>query len=91
MEAEHIISMYFIRYLDPISKKWGKTRWPMTEEDAVRRYERPEYEVMRLSKMDRVVRFGPYHIGSGTSRFHIGTPGGGNLKNWFGHTWSEQG
>jgi hypothetical protein len=74
--------MYFVRYLDPVSKKWGKTRWRMTEEDAAKRYEGQEYEVMRLSKVDRVVGRDPSNIkiGNGMSRFHTGTPGRERLK-----------
>jgi len=80
MEAEHTVSMYFVRYLDPVSKKWVKTRWRMTEEDAAKRYEGQEYEVMRLSKVNRVVGFAPFRIGNGTSHFHTGTPGRDKLK-----------
>lgn len=77
MEGKHTVSMYFIRYLDPISKKWVKTRWRMTEEDAAKLYQDREYEVMLLSKEDRVVGISPSNVnmGNGMSRFHTGTPG----------------
>ncbi len=75
MEGEHTVSMFFIRYLDPISKKWVKTRWRMTEEDAAKLYQDREYEVMRLSKEDRVVKLDRCNNGSGMGHFHTGTPG----------------
>jgi hypothetical protein len=82
METEHTVSMYFIRYLDPISKKWVKTRWRMTEEDAAKRYEGQEYEVVQLGKEDRVVGYDPidFNKRNGFSRFHTGTPGRDKLK-----------
>lgn len=76
MEDQHTVSMYFIRYIDPISKKRVKTSWRMTEENAAKLYGDREYEVLWSSKVDRVVKIGDAPIGSGMSCFHTGTPGG---------------
>ncbi|NKI68984.1 hypothetical protein GN109_06090 [Collimonas pratensis] len=76
MEDQHTVSMYFIRYVDPISKRRIKTSWRMTEENAAKLYGDREYEVLWSSKVERVVWAKRCHDGSGMGHFHTGTPGG---------------
>jgi len=55
MDGRRTITLYFVRHVDPISKKWFKTRWRMTEEDAAKLYAGQEYEILWLTKEERVI------------------------------------
>ena len=60
MEAEHTVSMYFVRYFDPIRKKRFRTGWRMTEEDAAKHFSGQEYEILRQTREDRVIGGGAF-------------------------------
>mgnify|MGYP007070537311 FL=1 len=51
-EPELIESFYFIKLFDPISKKWHKTKWRMTEDEIKSRYAEGQYEILWDTKED---------------------------------------
>ncbi|MBF8177795.1 hypothetical protein [Herminiimonas contaminans] len=46
---------YFVRTIDPISKKWYTTRWRMTEQNAKELYAEGEYEILWDTKVERLL------------------------------------
>ncbi len=48
-----IVDYFAVRYFCEISKKWVKTRWTMSEEDAHKRFQGQQYEILTSTREKR--------------------------------------